>query len=67
MPTKWPNRAVDGADVAGLVMTMDPQRARAIARAAFRRVLASHTYAHRAAQLESVLEMRNTIQREIVL
>lgn len=44
-----------GADVAEHLAALDPQRARAIGAAALKRVLAEHTYAHRASQLESVL------------
>jgi spore maturation protein CgeB len=42
--------------VAAHVEALTPERARAIGRAALRRVLAEHTYAHRAAQVEAVLE-----------
>jgi spore maturation protein CgeB len=48
--------AHDGAEVAAHVEALTPERARAIGRAALRRVLAEHTYAHRAAQVEAVLE-----------
>nr|HET7860356.1 glycosyltransferase [Caldimonas sp.] len=48
--------AADGAEVAAHLDRLDPDRARAIGEAAYRRVLAEHTYAHRAAQLEQVLE-----------
>jgi spore maturation protein CgeB len=47
--------ARDGAEVASRLGVLTPERARAIGVAARRRVLAEHTYAHRAAQLESVL------------
>jgi spore maturation protein CgeB len=50
--------AHDGQEVAELVRTLTPERARAIGQAALRRVLAEHTYAHRAAQLETVLDAR---------
>ena len=40
------------------VETLDVRSARAIGEAAFRRVIAEHTYAHRAAQLEALLEGR---------
>jgi spore maturation protein CgeB len=43
--------AHDGAEVADLVRSLDAQRARAIGEAALQRVLAEHTYAHRAAQV----------------
>jgi len=48
--------AADGEEVAAHVDALTPERARAIGQAAYRRVLAEHTYAHRAAQLEQVLE-----------
>lgn len=47
--------ARDGQEVAALVETLSAERARTIGQAALRRVLAEHTYAHRAAQLEAVL------------
>ncbi|MFS8609443.1 MAG: glycosyltransferase [Gammaproteobacteria bacterium] len=45
-----------GEDVAEQVEALDAARARAIGRAARRRVLAEHTYMHRAAQVERVLD-----------
>jgi spore maturation protein CgeB len=48
--------AEDGAAVAEHVAALTPERARAVGEAARRRVLAEHTYAHRAAQVEAVLE-----------
>jgi spore maturation protein CgeB len=48
--------ARDGAEVARHLATLTPARAAAIGHAARLRVLASHTYAHRALQLEHVLE-----------
>lgn len=50
--------ARDGARVAEHVRGLTPERARTIGDAARRRVLAEHTYAHRAAQLEALLESR---------
>lgn len=47
--------ADDGADVAAHLGSLDPARARAIGQAARRRVLAAHTYMHRAIQLEHIL------------
>lgn len=47
--------AADGAEVAAHVDALTPERARVIGQAALRRVLAEHTYAHRAAQVEAVL------------
>jgi spore maturation protein CgeB len=52
--------AEDGAGVAEHVRALTPERARAIGRAAHRRVLAEHTYAHRAEQLEALLEGRRS-------
>jgi spore maturation protein CgeB len=47
--------ATDGEEVASLLRGLSPARARRIGRAARRRLLAEHTYAHRAAQVEDVL------------
>lgn len=47
--------AHDGDEVAALVQTVTPERARDVGRAAYRRVIAQHTYAQRAAQVESIL------------
>lgn len=48
--------AQDGDDVADLLRTLTPGRARTIGEAARQRVLAEHTYAHRVAQLDQVLD-----------
>lgn len=48
--------ARDGAEVAEHVASTPPERRRAIGAAARRRVLAEHTYAHRAALVEEVLD-----------
>lgn len=50
--------ARDGAEVAECVRSLDAERARALGEAARRRVLAEHTYAHRAVQVEKVLGYR---------
>jgi spore maturation protein CgeB len=50
--------AEDGDGVASFVRSVPERAARAVGRAARRRVLAEHTYAHRAAQLEAVLDGR---------
>jgi spore maturation protein CgeB len=50
--------AHDGGEVARHVQSLDAARARAVGQAAYRRVLAEHTYAHRAAQLDELLEGR---------
>jgi spore maturation protein CgeB len=47
--------AGDGAEVAGLLESLTPQRAREIGWRAQSRVLAQHTYAHRARQLDALL------------
>ncbi len=47
--------ARDGAEVARLLGELRPERARAIGAAARRRILAGHTYARRAAQVEALL------------
>jgi spore maturation protein CgeB len=47
--------AVSGDEVAEQVAKLTPARARAIGRAARERALASHTYAHRVADVESAL------------
>jgi spore maturation protein CgeB len=47
--------AADGGEVAELLRGLDPERARRVGKAARRRILAEHTYTHRAAQVESVL------------
>ncbi len=50
--------ARSGEEVAEHVRALDTGRAREIGRAARRRVLAGHTYAHRARQVEALLEGR---------
>jgi spore maturation protein CgeB len=47
--------ARDGQDVIEHVSALRPERARAIGKAALRRVLAEHTYAHRGAQVDALL------------
>jgi len=55
--------AGNGEEVATHLLHLSPERARAIGRAAGRRILAEHTYEHRAAQLEAVLDAyRNSIE-----
>jgi len=56
--------ARDGAEVAEHVRALTPERARAIGRAARRRVLAEHTYAQRANQVERLLDVRRPIGAE---
>jgi spore maturation protein CgeB len=50
--------ARDGDDVAALLAALTPPQARAIGEAARRRILSSHTYRHRAAQVAGLLEGR---------
>jgi spore maturation protein CgeB len=54
-----------GDEVADILRALAPAEARATGQAAYRRVLAEHTYAHRAAQVEEVLECRTaaTVRR----
>jgi spore maturation protein CgeB len=54
--------AADGNEVAEHILALTPERARAIGVAARRRVLAGHTYAHRAALVEWVLEGREVAE-----
>jgi spore maturation protein CgeB len=49
--------ARDGAEVAAHLVSLSPERARRIGQAAYKRVLADHTYAHRAAKLETALDL----------
>jgi spore maturation protein CgeB len=49
--------ARDGADVERLVRELHPARARDIGAAARRRVVAEHTYAHRAIEVEAALRV----------
>src|SRR5207248_10124240 len=48
--------ARDGSEVAEHLDALEPGRAMRIGQAARRRILARHTYAHRAAELEALLE-----------
>ena len=48
--------AASGDEVAGHLQRLTPERARTIGQAAYRRVLSEHTYAHRADQLQQILE-----------
>jgi spore maturation protein CgeB len=48
--------ANDGAEVAAHLGSLTPENARRIGNASRRRILAEHTYAHRAAEVERVLE-----------
>jgi spore maturation protein CgeB len=55
--------AADGAEVAGHLRTLDTGRAKRIGEAALARVTAEHTYAHRVAALESVIDARGVAVR----
>ena len=48
--------AKSGAEVAAILADLTPEKAQAIGQAAYRKVLAAHTYRHRAAQLEQLLQ-----------
>ena len=54
--------AHNGEQLAEHLRHLDGPTARRIGQAALRRVLAQHTYAHRAAQLEAVLQGRETVR-----
>jgi spore maturation protein CgeB len=54
-PCKEVKLARDGRDVADLLRDLDPEEARRCGEAARERMLAEHTYGHRAEQLESIL------------
>jgi spore maturation protein CgeB len=56
--------ARSGAEVAAQLGTLSPDRAREIGRAAYRRVLARHTYAHRADLVEHLLAGRDGVLQE---
>lgn len=55
--------ASDGAAVAAHLVALDTRRARAIGSAAYERVRAEHTYAHRVAQVETLLDARGVLVR----
>lgn len=59
--------AKDGPEVAEHVRRLTPERARAIGGAARRRVLAEHTYEHRAQQVEELLGARGAVREEAAL
>ena len=58
--------ARDGTDVAELVRSLTPEKARAIGQAGLRRVLAEHTYAHRGAEVDALLRDEMAARREEV-
>jgi spore maturation protein CgeB len=53
--------ARNGDEVAAHVQALDADKARAVGQAAYRRVLAEHTYDHRAAQLDALLEGKQAV------
>ena len=57
--------ASGGGEVAGHVKALDGARARAIGAAARRRILAAHTYDHRAVQVEALLEGRQALKEAV--
>lgn len=50
--------ASNGDEVAEMLHALNPKRARGIGKEALKRVLSEHTYAHRAVQLEHVLDAK---------
>ena len=57
--------ARDGFEVAQQLEALSLERAREIGQAARKRILGEHTYAHRAAQFDAVLDQRQTLQAAI--
>ncbi|HEX8373451.1 MAG TPA: glycosyltransferase [Chthoniobacterales bacterium] len=53
--------ARDGAEVSEILAELNPESAREIGRAAYRRAMADHTYAQRAEEFESVIEARAAV------
>jgi len=64
-PGKEVLMASDGAEVAAYVQALDRNSAREIGEAARKRVLAEHTYALRAAEVEAVLEGRSQLREAV--
>jgi spore maturation protein CgeB len=58
--------AASGVELQQQLTRLTLNRAREIGQAAYKRVLAEHTYAHRAAQLEAVLENHHAPERALV-
>lgn len=56
--------ARDGVDVAAHLKALTRERAEAIGRAALARVLSEHTYAHRGAQVDAILQQAFAAKRE---
>ena len=59
--------AGSGDDVAEYVSSLTEESAREIGKAAYKRVIAEHTYAHRAVQLERLLDIRTSHRRPVSL
>lgn len=59
--------AESGAQVSEYVRSIGAKRARMVGEAAYRRVMAKHTYAHRAAQVELILDGKRTTSQEQAL
>jgi spore maturation protein CgeB len=57
-PTQEVIVARSGAEVADWVRSLTPETSRQVGRAAQRKILAEHTYDHRAAQVEALLDAR---------
>jgi len=49
--------ASNGEEVSGIMLSLDSTQAASVGMAAYRRALAEHTYAHRAEQVDSVLDV----------
>jgi spore maturation protein CgeB len=58
--------ASTGEEVAAIVQALSPERARKIGGRALRRVLAHHTYAHRALQVEEALGISRTAAAPVI-
>jgi spore maturation protein CgeB len=58
--------AADGDDVVAALEALTPDRAQAIGAAARRHIQAEHTYAHRAAQVEALLDARRASMGSLV-
>jgi spore maturation protein CgeB len=59
--------AHNGADVCEHLLNVDSARAKKIGAAAYQRVLAEHTYAHRAMQLEEIIHGWRDVHKEKLL
>lgn len=59
--------ARSGFDVAAHLCSLTPQRAKMIGLAARKRILAQHTYRHRAAQLEQLLGISSCVQGQLLV